>query len=240
MKKIIFVLMFLIFIIGCTQKTDNSEKETELKESQKQEDQIQEIIDIPPSIENNCIGFLIGAPEEAETIALIEGGWARPHPGPFVWEWVEEEKGKFNFDETDLWVEEAQKNNISILATIWPYADWDQERCHSKECEVTAEDQFYPKVKMGMKEGIPKLRCSPCEFDDYKNFLTKLVERYDGDGVEDMPGLKIPIKYWEILNEPELRESFLTFYKGTKEEYVEILKVSYETIKETCPGCKVV
>lgn len=195
---------------------------------------------IPPSIENNPFGFVLGAPEEAETVALTGAGWERPHPGPFVWGFVEEEKDKFDFEETDKWVKEAQKNNVAILATIWPYADWDQKTCRAKECEVSEEDQFYPRTKMGFTEGLPVSRCALCSMDNYKSFLSKLVERYDGDGVEDMPDLEIPIKYYEILNEPELKEPFLTFYKGTQEDYVEILKESYETIKSTCPDCFVV
>ena len=195
---------------------------------------------IPSSIESNPFGFVPGAPEEAETVALAGAAWERPHPGPFIWGFIEEEKGSFDFEETDKWVKEAQKNNIAILATIWPYADWDQKICHSNECAVSEEDQFYPRSKMGSKEGIPKLRCAPCKLEDYKNFLSRLVERYDGDGAEDMPGLKIPIKYYEILNEPELKESFLTFYKGSQEEYAEILKESYDTIKSACSGCFVV
>ena len=55
-----------------------------------------------------------------------------------------------------------------------------------------------------------------------------------------MPNLKIPIKYWEILNEPEMNELGLTFYKGTGQEYVEILKNSNESIKATCADCKIV
>jgi len=196
-----------------------------------------ETVSISSSIENNCVGFLTGAPEEAETIALIKGGWVRPHSGPFAWGWIEKEKGDFNFDDVDTWAEEAQNNNVATLATIWPYADWDQAKCHSKECEVTTEDQFYPR---GKGDGIPKSRCAPCSMEDYKTFLTKLVERYDGDGIEDMQGLKLPIKYWEVLNEPEMKDAYLTFYKGTQEEYVQILKSSKEAIKSACPDCKIV
>lgn len=31
--------------------------------------------------------------------------------------------------------------------------------------------------------------------------VARYVERYDGDGIDDMPGLAIPIKHWEIFNE---------------------------------------
>lgn len=266
----ILFLILLILIIGCAkeieektepqltlpketinvtpeEKSEELEKPSEeeavkppepqliIKEEPKKEENIVKLA-IPKNIESNCIGFVPGAPEEAETISMIKAAWARPHPGPFAWGWIEKSKGNFNFEETDKWVKEAQKNNIAILATIWPYAEWDQKKCHDKNCEITAEDQFYPMLE----GGIPKSRCAPCNFEDYKNFLLRLVERYDGDGVGDMPGLEIPIKYYEILNEPEMKESFLTFYKGTQEEYVEILKGSYGGIKSACPDCKVV
>ena len=64
--------------------------------------------------------------------------------------------------------------------------------------------------------------------DDYKNFLIKLVDRYDGDGSNDMPGLTKPIKYWDIMNEPE----FKMFFKGSKEDFVETFNFSSKVIKE--------
>jgi len=194
---------------------------------------------IPDSVENNCIGFVIGAPDEIPLISKIGGGWARPHPGPFAWGFIETEKGKFDFSVTDEYVQVAQEKNIAILATIFPYADWDQASCHSKECEVSTLDIFYPEVKMGWKNGIPKSRCIPCNFTDYNVFIMKLVERYDGDGIEDMLGLKIPIKYWEVLNEPEMKGGDMTFFKGTPEEYAEIFKKTRDLIKGTCSDCKI-
>jgi len=194
-------------------------------------------VSIPESIEQNCIGFLTGTPQEIATIEMIGGGWTRPHPGPFAWGWIETSKDRFNFDEVDWWVKNAQNCNVAILATIWPYAEWDQQQCHGQECEVTDEDIFYSKAD---NSGIPTSRCAPCNFSNYKDFLSQLVERYDGDGTSDMPGLKIPIKYWEILNEPSMHGSSLTFYKGTQEEYVEIMKASSEAIKSSCLDCMVV
>lgn len=193
--------------------------------------------EIPGSIEKNRIGFLVGAPRETALIAEIGGGWVRPHPGPFAWQWIEPVKGEFDFRRTDRWVRAAQDSNIAILATVWPYADWDQEKRNGSRCEVPAADEFYPK-RTG--DGIPASRCAPYSTDDYKNFLTKLVERYDGDGVDDMPGLTLPVKYWEILNEPAMREPHLTFYKGTAHEYVELLKASREAVMSASSGCRVV
>jgi len=197
------------------------------------------IVSIHSKIENNCIGFVPGAPEETEMISRIGGGWARPHPGPFAWGWIEKQKGSYDFATTDEWVKESQKNKVALLATIWPYADWDQGQCHDSTCKVTEQDIFYPKNKMGFVEGIPESRCAPCNYEDYQNFITKLVERYDGDGIDDMIGLEIPIKYWEVLNEPEMKGEDMTFFKGSQDDYVQIIKKTFDTIKIACHDCKV-
>lgn len=195
----------------------------------------------PIPAEDNCMGFVLGAASEARTVSLAGGAWARPHPGPFAWQWIENEKGVFFFDFADRWVEMAQDNDVSILGTIWPYTDWDQETCRSEECVVTGRDQFCSDNRFDYAGGrLPNWRCAPCDMEDYKNFVITLVERYDGDGTDDMPGLELPIKHWEILNEPEMQSDDLTFFVGTPEDYVEILKVSYEAVKEACPDCTVV
>lgn len=197
-------------------------------------------VSIPSEIERNCIGFVVGTPEELRTVGMIGAGWARPHPGPFSWGRIETSRGTYDFSETDRWVLEAQDNNVSLLATIFPYADWDQAACHNKECAVSDADMFYPK---GTPEdayfSIPAHRCAPCDPAEYDRFLTKLVERYDGDGADDMPGLRIPIKYYEILNEPEMNSSLLTFFRGGPREYASILMDSYTAINNTCPDCSV-
>ncbi|MDI6737248.1 MAG: beta-galactosidase [Nanoarchaeota archaeon] len=260
LKYIVFALIAVILLSGCSQKEAqlpslvaesppvSAEETTEAPviEAPTAETQTPEApaetpkpVSISSSIESNCIGFLTGDAFEAETVKLAGGSMTRPHPGPFVWDFLEPEKGRFNFEETDRWVKEAQRNNIAILATVFPFAEWEQAKCHSEECEVSEIDTFYPRQKEGRGEGLPKSRCKPCNMEDYKTFVAKLVERYDGDGKDDMEGLKIPIKYWEISNEPEMKETQLTFFKGSAEDYADILKQSYATIKKDCPDCKV-
>ena len=62
---------------------------------------------------------------------------------------------------------------------------------------------------------------------------------YDGDGIDDMPGLKYPIKYWEASNEPSMQSGFHTFFEGSSEDYLEVLKVTYEAVREADPEAKV-
>jgi hypothetical protein len=74
-------------------------------------------------------------------------------------------------------------------------------------------------------------------FDDdmYLGYLNAIVERYDGDSVGDMPGLRYGVKYWEIGNEVTNADSF----GGTAEDYAHVLQISYESIKANCPDCQV-
>ena len=145
-----------------------------------------------------------------------DGQWVRPHPGPFIWNQIEKEKGKFTWEKADKYVVYAQEHNQTILATIWPHANWEQKTCKRK------------KAKSPFGKRFTKYLSKPCSMDDYKNFLIKLVDRYDGDGSNDMPGLIKPIKYWDIMNEPE----FKMFFKGSKEDFVETFNFSSKVIKE--------
>jgi len=150
--------------------------------------------------------------------------WVRPHPGPFIWNHIEKEKGKFIWEEVDKHVVYAQEHNQTILATIWPHANWEQKSCKRK------------KAKSPFGKRFTKYLSKPCSMDDYKNFLLKLVDRYDGDGSNDMPGLTKPIKHWDVMNEPE----FKMFFKGSKEDFIEIFNFSSKVIKEKQPDAIVV
>ena len=68
---------------------------------------------------------------------------------------------------------------------------------------------------------------------NYSRFVEKSVERYDGDGKDDMPNLKNPIKYWQVDNEPDAKT---TDWKG----YSNTLKLTYQAVKKACPDCQVV
>jgi hypothetical protein len=68
----------------------------------------------------------------------------------------------------------------------------------------------------------------------YADYLRALVERYDGDGKDDMPGLRFPIRYWEI------EEEWGTFWKDSAAEYVDLLRLARKTVREADPNAKVI
>ena len=141
--------------------------------------------------------------------------WVRPHPGPFVWNNIEKEKGIFSWEKADEYVTYAQNHDQTTIATIWPYSNWEQKSCKRKKGRSPFGKRF------------AKYLSKPCSMENYKIFLLALVDRYDGDGINDMPGLTKSIVYWEIMNEPEFR----MFFKGTEDEFVEIFNFSSKLIK---------
>lgn len=157
------------------------------------------------------------------------GAWIRPHPGPFIWGHIDDGKGRYRWDVTDNLVRRWQKDRLAVLATVWPFAEWDQKACHADK----------PKAQGAFPE-FGDLLYSPCDPGAYAAWLTALVERYDGDGVDDMPGLQYPIRHWEILNEPTMQGQYgLTFFQEDSAAYLEVLKLSYDTIKEADPNAVV-
>ena len=43
-----------------------------------------------------------------------DGQWVRPHPGPFIWNQIEKEKGKFTWEKADKYVVYAQQHNQTM------------------------------------------------------------------------------------------------------------------------------
>ena len=87
----------------------------------------------------------------------------------------------------------------------------------------------------GLLSWMPKLtadyRPKPEHQQDLRDFITALVERYDGDGVDDMPGLRFPILHYQVCNEAynEL------FWAGTVEEYGAHLKEVAQAARRANP-----
>ncbi len=122
----------------------------------------------------------------------------------------------------------TQGFSFATLATIWPFAEWDQANW-----EAAGDTSVIFEKELGIG------RRKPHDMDAYGRCVSALVERYDGDGKDDMPGLTYPIKYWKAGNEPSLQEGFDTFFVGSSEDYLEVLKTTYQAVKEADPEAKV-
>jgi hypothetical protein len=162
----------------------------------------------------------------------------------------EAENEDISYGKTDRLVKEYQEDGIGLLVTLWPFADWDQKRkSNASDYMVSENDEFLPRDSGDMSEDmdyLPRYRGNPFDWEVYRKWIKAIVERYDGDGKNDMPGLKIPIKYWEVMNEPDLAvpegaedEGRLDFYTEDPEDYGELLIKTSEAIKEADSEAKV-
>jgi len=211
-NKIITILFFIMLVFTCfcgcanNKKTSNND---EFKKDNKEKDNSEfkgTLIDYDSKTLNSKFAFM--HPDHFEYLSDLGVYWQRPHAGPFIWNKIEKVSGTYNWDDADFEVTRSQYYGLNILATIWPFADWDQSTCNTKLSSKDSQRFF----ELGMYRG------KPCDMTAYKNFVKKLVERYDGDGVDDMPNLIIPIKYWEVSNEPSMQED-LVFFKGKSSDY---------------------
>ncbi|MHB8104631.1 MAG: glycoside hydrolase 5 family protein [Dehalococcoidales bacterium] len=150
-----------------------------------------------------------------ENARAAGGAFDRPFFEIFQWGNIEKTRGNFDFIETDSTGKDAQAYGMHIIANIQPFAYWDQLAGY----------------------GNSQHKGKPYDIVAYANFITKLVERYDGDAIDDMPGLTVPIKHWELMNEPEFQPMY---FQGTPADYVDTLKVTYAAIKQADPGAYLV
>ncbi len=152
----------------------------------------------------------------ANWIKLVGVAWELVEPSPpggqghrYVW------------DKVDAHVRPYQKLGLNMLVEL-------KARCHwGGEPFLQDMDTF-----KGNPSTFPKKEYH----DDYAAFVSAVVERYDGDGKDDMPGLKVPIRRWEIDSEAQ----FLIYWQGTAEQYVEMLEIAYAAVKRADPEAKVV
>jgi len=77
---------------------------------------------------------------------------------------------------------------------------------------------------------------APEHRESYRAWIAALVERYDGDGTDDMPGLIRPVLHYQIGNE----YGNPVFWTGTADDYGELLKDAYRAAKRACPQVKIV
>ena len=92
-------------------------------------------------------------------------------------------------------------------------------------------------------------RYVPQDMDGYTDFVRTLVERYDADGTDDMPGMSRPLVVaWEVDNEPDLHNTlpprgaprgFDPSRFGTPAEYAEVLRATSAAIRGADPSATV-
>ncbi|MBI5623634.1 MAG: hypothetical protein HY924_07650 [Elusimicrobia bacterium] len=155
--------------------------------------------------------------EKVPAFLDLGAAYARIHPdsfGSFTFGNIDNDRDGMDFDFSyqDVYVRVAQENGLRLLPSLGPF------KSQSPEEWVSAASYI------------------PMDASAYRAYVRAAVERYDGDGVDDMPGLTAPVKYWQLDNEADLHYKVRGF--GSFEspgEYDAVLKMTYEEMKTADP-----
>ncbi|WLE98567.1 MAG: hypothetical protein QTN59_06940 [Candidatus Electrothrix communis] len=127
----------------------------------------------------------------------------------FVWTRIQPELTRNQY----YWIHERQLSSvpkqIRLIANIM--------------IGMPRRDRKYKQYALSERSFLPRDKAA------YKKYVQALVERYDGDGIADMPGLRVPIKHWQVDNEPP---------HGLN-DYAAFLQMTYKAIKTADPEAKV-
>lgn len=158
---------------------------------------------------------------QAESVALMKDApfsANRDVVGEFTWNVIEPREGEFDWTLSDAAMQAAGQAGVTVSAVVQPFSSWGSaETVPSEKC-VGIDFAF-----MDYKGGLP------VDIGKYQNFLTALVERYDGDGLNDMAGLSTRVSAWEVGNE---YEGPCSGSLNEAENYLTLLKASHATIKQ--------
>lgn len=138
------------------------------------------------------------------------------HIGEAV-EWGRMQKGpdaEVDYSRLDAFVREYQKNGFTELTVVLK----SHSRWGSKDVRLLEATNPTPKP-----EHVPR----------YASWIGGIVERYDHDGQDDLPGLRWPVRYYEIGTE------FSSYEPEPVGEYLEMLGVAYQAAHRAFPGVRI-
>jgi hypothetical protein len=166
----------------------------------------------PPKQTAGPFGFQLGVPpkqldQNLNDSARVGAAWVRlTGPTGIRWEEIEPSPGLHHWAATDRAVTAANRRGFKVIATI----------------------------QAGNKAYHSRQGYLPRDMLAYGRFLTRLVERYDGDGTDDAPGSPV-VDVWQIENEVNHRE----YWHDSMANYAKLLRESHQTIKAANPDAQV-
>ena len=172
----------------------------------------------PPDSDSDRLTISIeyGVPGLAGAYAPTGVTYAKPMPGYGIWGSIESTEGERNWGPLDAVVSDYQAAGFaSIQLLITAESPWASRRAPTfgdRGDSLPQEDYL----------------------DEYAAFVRDLVERYDGDGQDDMPGLLYPVHHYGVERE------FTGYWpSGDPYDYVRLLRIAYQEIHTADPEAQV-
>lgn len=159
----------------------------------------------------------------AQGLAALKPGLKTPFVRQIVrWENVEPSRGDYQFPGADRTVKRMQNAGLDMVITVRPVSRWGV----NLDYQALVKEQ--PAQNWHLWSGPPR------DLSAWLAFVRTFVERYDDDGIDDMPGLKRPIRYWQIDNE------ILWQWKGEMSDYSLFFAATARAIRLADPKAKVI
>jgi hypothetical protein len=155
-----------------------------------------------------------------DLMADVGIGWVRLN---WTWKDMQPVDGPFDYSHYDMITELAAERGIEILPILFTVPAW----ASTAPPELIAE--------RGNLSPVDRYR--PRDQTTWVTYVRNVVERYDGDGVDDAPGSP-RLDYWEVWNEPNL--ALFWPPEPDVEEYFALLIATHETIRAADPTAQVV
>lgn len=148
------------------------------------------------------------------------------------WGMIETAQGQYNFSLMDVLIQNYQTYGVDYVGVAMPFASWDlaSRPPVAQVCKHFFTEDYKYLAAAGKMDRYVNL-------DAFATMLQTTVERYDGDGVNDMAGLTRPVKYWQLQNEPEGADCGQ--FRNDVASFVEFMKRGYSAVKAACADCKV-
>jgi hypothetical protein len=151
----------------------------------------------------------------ADWIKIPNVTWEAIEPKPPV-----RGKHSYQWKRLDDLIAEYQLHNFDILIVLKSKSTWGMTKSFTK------------------KRGFPNRSAPPKQehVDSYADFVRSVVERYDADGIDDMPNIRKPILHYEIESEAQNA----AFWNGTAQDYVKMLRIASAAVKDASPDAETV
>jgi len=128
---------------------------------------------------------------------------------PLQWQFLKIRPGEYDWSDVDRLLREAQAKQVEVLFTV---------------CTTFQEKPKKFGPERHIRRGSIQVNPPSMDMKEWVHFVEILANRYQGQGVN-----------YEI--ESEVNET--ASWKGTREEYLELLKAGYEAIKKADPKARV-
>ncbi len=135
----------------------------------------------------------------------------------FRWKFVEPEKGKFDFSQTDMIVREHKKRGIDLIGTLG--LDFTKRKAIKRKRNIP--DWVLPLCKMHKVSKAHSMEAFVPPFDLWENYCKALMGHYKND-----------IKVWEVFNEPN---GWMT-----PKNYLEYVKAARRAADSVSPDIKII